>query len=96
MFITVSCNKIKDDFRNHHFFAFFQVSFSNNDKKMSFAFSFKIISISFSVIVSMSILIPAFTTLQETVSKYFNKRESKGRRLMSEFVRRRRGLAAKL
>ena len=49
---------------------------------------------------SMSILIPEFTTLQETVSNYFNKRDSRGlrlqSRLVSEFVRRRRGVAALL
>ena len=48
----------------------------------------------------MSILIPEFTTLQETVSNYFNKRDSRGlrlqSRLVSEFVRRRRGVAALL
>ena len=52
------------------------------------------------MIVSMSILIPEFTTLQETVSNYFNKRDSRGlrlqSRLVSEFVRRRRGVAALL
>ena len=42
---------------------------------------------SFSVIVSMWILIPAFTMQQETVSKYFIKRELRDWKTVNRFVR---------
>ena len=43
------------------------------------------------MIVSMSILIPAFTMQQETVSKYFIKRELRDWKTVVRFVRLRRG-----
>ena len=53
--------------------------------------SLEIISISFSVIVSMWILIPAFTMQQETVSKYFINTELRDWKTIDRFVRRRKG-----
>ena len=58
--------------------------------------SSKTISISFSVIVTMSIPIPGFTTLLGTVSKHFIKRESRDKRTVNQFGRRRRDVAGLL
>ena len=58
--------------------------------------SFEIILISISAIVSMWIPTPEFTTLQETVSKHFIKRESRDRRTVDKFARPRRDVAGLL